>query len=518
MHHAIRPYVTTGVALVGASVIAAAPLQPVVPADIQIPNPAVQAVERGVQLTANEIQTAVNNAIFTFVARPTVAGAELLGRLLEPLIGEEQATLLPIAALGFAGPLISGGGSVGTALQEIVDSEGFEDLLNNLIGAVGTITDGSVNGGYGPDLVSLVAPILFPTLPEALWPEVLAGGFISEQITEGVVITSPPYFLPTFIQLPGTIPTLQELIGSLFGSDMASASLLAAAPAPRPIEDGVNELLYAATALTLRIATLAAPLVAPILDVTDEEAAQFLAIGTLGFIGPLIGGAGGAGHALQDLVDSDDFADFLDNSLDLVRLPIDGAVNGGHFGPNLAPLLPFLPAAIPLVTNGCAAGLGTYCKPVEAVYAPGLIQNADYDYTKLPGGLGLQTLGGSPTTLPDGFNITTVGTIPTLQGLVGRVFDSLPSASAASQSNLKVAGGDEGKAAADDQKVEPKKRNRPLLNLLKDNPLAGGTEKPGDGTAKHLPGLGKHPVRDIVNRVLGGGDDDKDVKAVEAAS
>ena len=79
MQLSLRPYVTTGLAVVGASVIAAAPLQPVVPAEIQIPNPAVQAVERGVQLTANEIQTAFNNAIFAFVARPTVASAELPG-------------------------------------------------------------------------------------------------------------------------------------------------------------------------------------------------------------------------------------------------------------------------------------------------------------------------------------------------------------------------------------------------------------------------------------------------------
>ncbi len=57
MQLSLRPYVTTGVALVGASVIAAAPIAPVTPADVQIPNPAVQAVERGVQLTANEIQT-----------------------------------------------------------------------------------------------------------------------------------------------------------------------------------------------------------------------------------------------------------------------------------------------------------------------------------------------------------------------------------------------------------------------------------------------------------------------------
>ena len=193
MQLSLRPYVTTGVALVGATVIAAAPLQPVAPADIQIPNPAVQAVERGVQLTANEIQTAVNNAIYRFVASPTVAGAELLGQLLEPILGEEQAAALPLAALGFAGPLISGGGSVGTALQGIVDSGSFEQFLLNSIGALGTIIDGSVNGGYGPDLFPLVGELLAdldPQLAQALavlqllgepYPTALAGGLVNLQ-------------------------------------------------------------------------------------------------------------------------------------------------------------------------------------------------------------------------------------------------------------------------------------------------------------------------------------------------
>ena len=61
MQLSLRPYVTTGVALVGATVIAAAPITPT-PTDIQIPNPVAQ-VERAVDLTANEIQTAINNAI-----------------------------------------------------------------------------------------------------------------------------------------------------------------------------------------------------------------------------------------------------------------------------------------------------------------------------------------------------------------------------------------------------------------------------------------------------------------------
>ncbi len=531
MQLALRPYVTTGVALVGASVIAAAPIAPITPAEVQIPNPAVQAVERGVQLTANEIQTAVNRAIFAFVARPTVAGAELLGQLLEPILGEEQAALLPLAALGFAGPLISGGGSVGTALQNVVDSDSFEELLTNLIGGVGTIIDGSVNGGYGPDLFSLVGEALADSSSDfanalaaldfigAPPPAILAGGLINLQ---GSVLQlfsgfpAPPFPastlpLPVEITLPGTIPTLQGLVEQLFGllggSDMAqNASLLAASPPdPRRIENGVNDALYAATAVTLALVTRAAPLLEPILG---DDAAQFLAIGTLGFIGPLIGGTGGLGHAVQDLVDSDDLPNFLDNALDLARLPIDGAVNGGRFGPNLQPLLPFLPTQIPIAYD--TDGNPIAVRPVENVFAPGLIPNANYSYPAAFGGIGLQPIGGGPMTPPDGFNLTTVGTIPTLQGLVGRVFDSLPSASAASQSNIKVASA-ASEAAGDGQKVEPKKRNRPLLNLVRHSL---GADEDGVQAGSATGASGRHrigtPVRDLINKVVNGGHNEKE--------
>ena len=53
MQLSLRPYLTAGVAIAGASVIAVAPIQPT-PTDIQIPNPIAQ-VERDVQLTGNEI-------------------------------------------------------------------------------------------------------------------------------------------------------------------------------------------------------------------------------------------------------------------------------------------------------------------------------------------------------------------------------------------------------------------------------------------------------------------------------
>ncbi len=499
MHLALRPYVTTGVALVGASVIAAAPMQPVVPADIQIANPAVQAVERGVQLTANEIQTAVNNAIFAFVARPTVAGAELLGRLLEPILGEEQAALLPIAALGFAGPLISGGGSVGTALQEIVDSEGFEGLLLNLIGALGTITDGSVNGGYGPDLVSLVAPILFPSLPEALWPEVLSGGFISEQITEGMMIPTFPYFLPTFIQLPGTIPTLQGLIESLLGGEeMASASVMAApVEEDRPIEEGVNSLVYGATAVTLRLVTLAAPFVAPILGVSNEEAAGFLALGTLGLIGPLINGTNGFGHTIQDLVDSDDFAAFLDNSLDLVRLPIDGAVNGG-FSPNFAPLVSgYLPPIPPVQVNPTPPPNVNVQPTYGTILAGGFY----------PQGQTVNVIPNPNPMLPPTITVDVQlpGTIPTLQGLVTRVFGSNET------NTLKTAGDNVKLAGVTDVEKDSLKRNRPLLNIVRHSL---GADSDGVKAGAESATTGRHrigtPVRDLINKVVNGGRDNGD--------
>ncbi len=50
MQLSLRPYVTAGVAIVGASVIAIAPIQPTTP-DVHIPNP-VAHVARDVQLTA----------------------------------------------------------------------------------------------------------------------------------------------------------------------------------------------------------------------------------------------------------------------------------------------------------------------------------------------------------------------------------------------------------------------------------------------------------------------------------
>ena len=64
MQLSLRPYVTAGVAIVGASVIAIAPIQPT-PPDVHIPNP-VAEVARDVQLTATPgemIETQYNDLV-----------------------------------------------------------------------------------------------------------------------------------------------------------------------------------------------------------------------------------------------------------------------------------------------------------------------------------------------------------------------------------------------------------------------------------------------------------------------
>ena len=56
--------------------------------------------------------------------------------------------------------------------------------------------------------------------------------------------------------------------------------------------------------------------------------------------------------------DSDDLEDFLVNSLDLVGLPIDGAVNGGGSDPTCSRYRPILPPTSRLATQSSDAASG----------------------------------------------------------------------------------------------------------------------------------------------------------------
>ena len=429
MHLALRPYVTTGVALVGASVIAAAPLRPVVPAEIQIPNPAVQAVERGVQLTANEIENAVNQLVFA-ATKAGVSVAKLTTPLVAQILGiseTEAAQFLALGTIGLFGPLISGTGAVGTALQDIVDSDGLEELLINLIGAPGTITDGVVNGGYGPNLLPLVpflSALPLPPVTGVFAPGLIQNaGFTYLSALQGIgfKIGAGP---TTTLLPPGTIAVLQGLVERLFGLFSPAASMnvqsvsALAAPAPdSTIEDGINSLLFVLTKATLSVVTLAAPLVAPILGVSEPQAEAFLALGTVGLLGPVISGTGAVGAALQDIVNSDGVEGLLTSLIGAPGTVADGVVNGGY-GPNLLPLLPAL-AALPL--------------PVNGAFAPGLISNPGYTYLAALQGIGFKPNATGVSVLPP-------STTAVLQGLVERVFGALPSAASLNTSTFKAPG------------------------------------------------------------------------------
>src|SRR5829696_3812134 len=217
MQLSVRPYVTAGVAIVGASVIAIAPIQPTTP-DVHIPNPVAQ-VARDVQLTAEAtagemIEAQYNDLILQVIELGLSLTVPLTAALIDALgvdtMGspEAAATLL---LLGLSGYAISGVGSIGTALGGVIDGFGCpaegglcEDIGTGyvalLVGAPSTIIDGFVNGGYGPDLSGVLedAGVRAPA-------EVFAGGLINPG---------------SRTILPGTFPTLEELAERLFVSDL----------------------------------------------------------------------------------------------------------------------------------------------------------------------------------------------------------------------------------------------------------------------------------------------------------
>ena len=218
-------------AIVGASVIAVAPIAPL-PADIQIPNPAVQ-LDSAVELSAASerlVENAVNDLIFA-AAEAGVSVTDLVAQLVAQLLGlppeaEPVVQVLLARSTGAFGPLISGAGAAGTGIQDVLDSLGSGDLatiINAIIGAQGTFADGLVNGEFGPDLVTRCGFPLFP---------ILAGGIINPGTSSTTV--------------PGAVPTLQTLVTLLSGlltpPDMASvnsvtANVALAAPAPIPDAD-----------------------------------------------------------------------------------------------------------------------------------------------------------------------------------------------------------------------------------------------------------------------------------------
>jgi hypothetical protein len=214
VYSALRPYITTGVAIVGASVIAVTPIQPI-PANT--PTNAPVQLSSPVRLAANEIENLVNG--LTFV------GAEILvtlAKLPAPIVAAVAGTtpgvadlLLSIGALVAAGPLIGATGGTGVALQDIADAVGTGNIagvLGGLLSAPTKVFGGLVNGEVGPNLGPLI-----PIIPSFL--AVLTGGLLNSgglNLSKGLI-------------LPGLIPALGlaiSLISGQFGAaDMVNATL-----------------------------------------------------------------------------------------------------------------------------------------------------------------------------------------------------------------------------------------------------------------------------------------------------
>ena len=120
-------------------------------ADLQIANPVAQ-VEQAVELTANEIQNAVNQLVFA-ATKAGVSVAQLTTPLVAQILGIPEpaaAAFLAIGTIGLLGPLISGTGVIGTALEHIVDSDGIEELLVNLMAHPGQLLTAWLTGITDP--------------------------------------------------------------------------------------------------------------------------------------------------------------------------------------------------------------------------------------------------------------------------------------------------------------------------------------------------------------------------------
>lgn len=118
-----------------------------------------------------------------------------------------------IIGLGLIGPGVSAIGATGTAIQNVLNAVGSGDLVqvfNAIATAPATIADGFLNGGYGPDLGSLVGS------PVAVY----AGGLLSSRRVEPGV--------PPTVFAPGPIAAFGEV------KDIIAGALVPVGQVPAP--------------------------------------------------------------------------------------------------------------------------------------------------------------------------------------------------------------------------------------------------------------------------------------------
>jgi hypothetical protein len=160
---------------------------------------------------------------------------------------------LAMAVTGVLGPVLSGAGAFGVAVDNVGNAITAGDpqaALNAVVNGPATILDGVLNGGFGPNLSSFAG---------LAGINVVAGGLLSGglaiTVTNGVITA----------QLPGTINSL-EALATAFAKALtppkvtapatAAAAALPAAPAALPA--AASKTITLSTAPTVKVAAPAA--------------------------------------------------------------------------------------------------------------------------------------------------------------------------------------------------------------------------------------------------------------------
>ncbi|MFG1932727.1 hypothetical protein ACGFK1_19100 [Mycobacterium sp. NPDC048908] len=209
MHAAVRPFITTGIALVGASVVAVNPITPASPPDDHIVNTAVQL-------------TAVPSALefYPYVVRATLENAGIM-------VQRYLAEPVPIVR-ALLGAEVTAPTDVLTALGRVATSS-VSWAVPGALGALHAVGD-VVGAGLALNPVDFVNALLNVPLR------------IVDSLLNGYTITWLQADVEGLLGLAGSLIALNQAIGAAISGLLrpASTALLAADELPRPAAMRVN--------------------------------------------------------------------------------------------------------------------------------------------------------------------------------------------------------------------------------------------------------------------------------------
>ncbi|MGV0835996.1 hypothetical protein [Mycolicibacterium thermoresistibile] len=224
MHASVRSFATTGVALVGASVIAVTPIAPA-PPDIQVSKQAVSL-------------SAISDPADPFVAYEELV-ANTIGNL-SSLGGQFAADPAPILVKIFQNQ-VANGQLLGSALEESFGFilQGVEALPGTLEEAFALLTQGDLEGavdafvlGIVPAALGLLVPFVAASMIITNTADNFARAVSAVFDPENLLFTVLGFAGPALSTLNGFVATGQAVIdGVLAGDPMAVVNSLVSAPA-----------------------------------------------------------------------------------------------------------------------------------------------------------------------------------------------------------------------------------------------------------------------------------------------